>query len=1029
MMKGFVMTRSRLWTVLTFLVIAARAAILSAQGTTGSISGFVTDDTNAALPGATVTVRHVETDQRRVLVSDGAGRYRAQQLAPGKYEVSVELQGFRTARVPDLTLTIGQDAVVNVQLTVGGVDEQVVVTGESALVNVRQSSIAAIVDEQQVRELPLNGRDFSQLTLLQPGVTASPSTQQQVDRGMGTQVSIAGARPNQISYQIDGTDANTQGNGSPGSAAGGLLGVETVREFQVLVNNYSAEYGRSTGGIVTAVTRSGTNSLKGTVFEFNRDSRFDSRTYFDDPNQDIPPLKRNQFGGYLGGPIARDRTFFFGSYEGLRQDRGLTTIAIVPSRATRARTDISPITRPYLLLYPEPNGRETGATAIYSVQVTSPTHENYAVGKVDHAVSSAHSLSARYSWDKAQVDQDQSIPFWTTETRTKSQSFVSEHKWIIRSNVLNVAKVAWNRAYEATDNIENIAFDPVLFFVPGTRFGNISVSGINALGPDTNTPTFVDLKSLQIIDNFTWSHGAHNVKTGVNLTHYMNDQDSSFDFGGNYAFTSLENFIQNRPNTYEGQAPESTTGRRWRQSLIGLYVQDDWSAKRNLTLNLGLRYEFITTPHELDGREASLPDLQGAATVSGGPIFKNPSLKNVAPRAGFAWDMTGDGKNALHGGAGLFFEPILSNVYRAYGNRTPPYYNLINPANPTFPTAPTSGTSPLLRLDLVEYNLKNPYRVQYNLSYQRELPGRTIVTTGFVGARGYEQIRNVEYNQAVPQIRADGSYFFPVGSTRRNPNFGTMRLRISDGLSWYKGLIVGASRRFTGGVAMQASYTLGRSEDYGSQAVGSGDFENTFQPRYAFDPLDNKGLSDFDIRHNFAFNATWEIPAGRSLSGVARALAAGWQLSSILTVRSGIPLTPQLGFDRARALPRSGGAGQRPDLVAGCPLNPVRGGADQYFDVNCFSLPEAGTFGNVPRNTIIGPGFATWDMAFFKNFAIAGGRRIQLRAEAFNITNHVNFGLPQMTVFNSSGLVSNAGQITNIVGTARQWQFGVKVDF
>ena len=228
---------------------------------------------------------------------------------------------------------------------------------------------------------------------------------------------------------------------------------------------------------------------------------------------------------------------------------------------------------------------------------------------------------------------------------------------------------------------------------------------------------------------------------------------------------------------------------------------------------------------------------------------------------------------------------------------------------------------------------------------------------------------------------------------------------------------------------MQGSYTLGRSEDLGSQAVGSADFDNSFQPRYAFDPNDNKGLSDFDIRHNFAFNATWEIPVRASWSGAARALAAGWQLSSILALHSGIPLTPQLGFDRARALPRSGGAGQRPDLVSGCSLNPVLGGADHYFDVSCFAVPAAGTFGNVPRNTIIGPGYAAWDMAFFKNVPLPGGRRIQLRAEAFNITDHVNFGLPQMTVFNSSGLVSNAGQITSIVGTARQWQFGAKVDF
>src|SRR5438128_4128215 len=382
------MTRSRVWISFALTAMLAPAAPVSAQGTTGSISGFVTDDTGGALPGATVTVRHIETDRKQAIVTDAGGRYRAQQLAPGRYDVTVELSGFRSARAADLTVTIGQDAVVNVSLKVGGLDEQVVVTGEAALVNMRQSSVAALVDEKQIRELPLNGRDFSQLTLLQPGVTASPSTQQQVDRGMGTQVSIAGARPNQISYQLDGTDANTQGNGSPGSAAGGLLGVETVREFQVLVNNYSAEYGRSTGGIVTAVTRSGTNAYKGTLFEFNRNNRFDSKTFFDAPDSEIPPLSRNQFGGYLGGPIVKDRTFFFGSYEGLRQDRGLTTIATVPSRATRVRTDINPITKPYLLLYPEPNGKETGpTTALYSVQVTSPTREDYAVGKVDHAIS------------------------------------------------------------------------------------------------------------------------------------------------------------------------------------------------------------------------------------------------------------------------------------------------------------------------------------------------------------------------------------------------------------------------------------------------------------------------------------------------------------------------------------------------------------------------------------------------------------------------------------------------------------------
>ena len=332
------------------------------QVTTATLVGVVTDQTGGALPGATVNVRSIETDITRTLTTDADGRYRAAGLEPGQYEVTVELTGFQSTRRPDIRLSVGQNLTLNVTIGVGTIQDVVTVSGESPIIDTTSSSISAVVDAQQIRELPLNGRDFSQLTLLQPGVLASPTTSRQVDRGMGTQVSVAGARPNQISYQLDGTDVNFQGNGSPGSAAGGLLGVETVREFQVLINNYSAEYGRSSGGIVTAVTRSGTNSLRGSAFGFLRDETFDSKNYFDDPDSDIPPLDRHQVGGYVGGPIVREKTFFFGSYEGLRQDRGLTNVSRVPSRATRNRADITPATRPYLLMYPEPNGEETGAS-------------------------------------------------------------------------------------------------------------------------------------------------------------------------------------------------------------------------------------------------------------------------------------------------------------------------------------------------------------------------------------------------------------------------------------------------------------------------------------------------------------------------------------------------------------------------------------------------------------------------------------------------------------------------------------------
>jgi hypothetical protein len=451
---------------------------------------------------------------------------------------------------------------------------------------------------------------------------------------------------------------------------------------------------------------------------------------------------------------------------------------------------------------------------------------------------------------------------------------------------------------------------------------------------------------------------------------------------------------------------------------------------RRATLNLGLRYEFITVPTEKQGRVASMPDLYAASTTVGDPLFENPSLKNIAPRAGFAWDITGDGKNALHGGGGLFFEPILGNVYRAYGNRTPPFYSTINPRNPPFPNPTAASTgAPAVRLDLFQFRPDNPYRVQYNMTYQRQLPAQTTVIVGYVGARGYHQIRNIEWNQAVPVIQSDGRLFFPAGQNRRNPNFASIRLRTTDGRSWYNGLIVGASRRFKDGLALQASYTLGKSEDYGSQAVGSGDFDNSFQPAYGLDPASNRGLSDFDVRHNLVFNYSWELPFGKSLTGVSRAFAYGWQLSGIATMRSGVPFSPLLGFDRARALPRSGGAGQRPELAPGVSSNPVLGGPAQYFDPNAFVLPEAGYLSTLPRNTLIGPGFATWDGSLFKNFVMGAHRRVQVRAEVFNLLNRANFGLPVATVFNASGRVANAGEITSTVGTARQIQFGLKFEF
>ncbi|MGH9382956.1 MAG: TonB-dependent receptor domain-containing protein [Vicinamibacterales bacterium] len=965
-----------------------------------------------------------------MVTTDGEGRFQAPSLESGSYEVSAELSGFQTTVRDGLQLSIGQHLAITLTMQVGQLGERIVVTGASPPVETRRGGLSALVEERQIRDLPLNGRDFSQLTLLQPGIVASASTDRTLDRGMGTQVSVAGARPNQISYVLDGADVNFQGNQSPGSAAGGLLGVDTVREFQVLVNNYSAEYGRSAGGIVTAITRSGSNAYHGAGFEFFRNDALTSRNYFAAADQPKPTLDRNQYGGYVGGPLRKDKIFFFTSYEGLRQDRGLSLVARVPSRATRARTDISPAVRPYLLMYPEPNGAETGASGVYTATENEPTNEDFFVIKIDDSLTTNDTLSLRYSFDDASVVSPQTLPLFANNQHTQAHFFTGEYKRIISPTTLNVLRLSWNRPYEETVNVDIATFDPRLLFIPGTQFGLLGVSGLTNLGPDTGTPTLVDYKNLQLTNTFTWARGRHTVKTGINWTRWFNDQDSAFTRGGNYNFSSIDDFVRNIANTFEGTVPGSTTDRKWRQNLIGMFVQDDFALSTGLTLNLGARYEFITVPTEVGGRVAHMVNLSDAAPTPGNPLFKNPSLGNIAPRLGVAWDVFGDGKMSVRGGAGAFYEPILGNIYRAYGNRTPPYFQQANIRRPTFPDPFTGVVGVRNRLDLVQFDLQNPLRLQYNATVQRELLSGTVITAGYLGSRGYHQIRNLEANQATPQVLSDGQYFFPAGQTRPNSNFESIRIRTSDGNSWYNGLIVGLTKRFSHGLQMQASYTLGHATDEGSQSVGSGDFANSFQPRYGPDRHDNFGPSDFDVRHNFVFSYSYLLPEPASWTPTLRAVLGGWQVSGLVSLRSGIPFSPVLGFDRARALPRSGGAGQRPHWASGATAkSAILGGQQRYFDPEAFTLPEPGYFGNVQRNALTGPGYASWDAALFKNVPVGKKYRAQIRIEAFNILNRANFGLPEATVFNSAGRAENAGEISTILGTPRLIQLGIKVEF
>ena len=492
--------------VLCSLVLSG--AMARGQVTTGTISGAVRDQSGAVLPGAGVTIRNVETGITRRIAADEQGRYRVPQLPLGNYEVEAEASGFSTEVRQGITLTIGREAVVDFSLNVGQVAERVVVEGEAPLVQTTTSEMGALVDNKKIRDLPLNGRSFEQLALLQPGVVVYAVASRELQFGSGVKFSVSGSRAYSNLFLLDGTDINDQADFTPGSAAGVVLGVETLREFSVLTNTYSAEYGRKAGGIINAVTKSGGNEIHGNAFYFHRNDNFDARNFFNTVSFAKPEFKRNQFGGTAGGPIRKDHTFFFGGYEGLRERLGLSNLTVVPTAPVHQglvqnrttgqfeNVGVDPRVRPYVDLFPLPNGRDFGdGTADFFSSPSKPTREDNFSVRLDHQISENDSLFGRYTFDDAEVFIPEKIPTFGTGLVSRYQYVTVEEKHIFSPSVLNVLRLGYNRSFSDTGALQTIGPTPNLAFVPGQELiGNICIDPIRAvpyagcLGPSVSLP-------------------------------------------------------------------------------------------------------------------------------------------------------------------------------------------------------------------------------------------------------------------------------------------------------------------------------------------------------------------------------------------------------------------------------------------------------------------------------------------------------------------------------------------------------------
>ena len=1012
--------------------------------TTGSIAGMVQDANGGLLPGVTITVRNVQTELVRTDLTGPEGRFVVAALPPGEYQVRAELSGFRPYVRRDLHLTIGQTLPLTIRLDVGALAEEVTVSGDTSPINTSSTELSYLIGSEAIERLPLNGRNYTDLALMQPGVLAYPHRDggSVVAHGLG--MSINGQDPRANVYLLDGTLQNDFTNGPAGSAAGTALGTETVREFRVESNAYSAEFGRNSGGQINVLTKSGTNDFTGTAYLFHRNDALDARNYFD--VGDKPDFRRNQFGATFGGPLEENRVFFFLGYEALIERLGRSISTVVPDDLARqgilpsGSVGVNPAVAPYLAEFPVANGPSLGqGLAAYTFPFNQQLDEHFFQGRMDYNLGDGNQLFARYTLDDTDQFLPTDYPQFPRNFISRNQFFTGEYRRVLSLKTLNTTRIGFSRT-SIGQNVQANTSQQLGTFIPGRdSMGDIDIGGLKRFGPQSSG----NLRLLQNVfsaqNDLVHTRGRHVLKAGGLAEHYQDNMVNPTFSLGIFTFADLNAFLSNRAATFIGLTPEAQFDRYWRFTLFGLYAQDDFQLSRRVTLNAGLRYEFSTLPEEKYNRDSALPDLMGSEAVVG-PLYRNPTFTNFSPRGGVAWDVFGDGKTSVRAGYGLYFNTNNhQNLIVTVTN--PPFTPRPVIANPTFPVPPFNRAG-AISIRPVQFDLENPRVHVFNANVQREIWGKAAVTLGYAGSRGRHLLRSGDVNLAQPTgTTVDGLPFIAAGTPRINPAFSTIELKSSDGESWYNAFLFEIRRRWADGYSLQSSYTLSKSVDTTQASTFFSDATNgTTSAMPEFIPGYNKGLSDFDVRHNWVLNFTWELPLAQNSSGATAALLRGWHVSGIWTMRSGNPLTVFVQTNRSRSQwnpSRGPGIGQdRPSYAAGYgPDNAVLGRPEQWFDPAAFVLQPAGTFGNTGRGDFIGPNLRTLDVSIAKNASwarLGNGGHLEFRVEAFNVLNRANFGPPELRVYSGTDgqpPLSTFGRITTTVTSARQVQVGVRATF
>ncbi len=1093
--------------VLFLPLFALAAAIpLRAQVSGATLSGIITDAQGAVVPGAQVSAKNLATNIETGTLTNSAGAYSLPNLIAGDYQVTVSATGFSTA-LAKVTLTVGAKQELNVPLTIGQVSTEIEVGTVAPQVELSTSTNSGVVNSATVRELPLNGRDWASLATLEPGVVEARTHLDVTHvgggggRGFGDQLSIGGARPTQNSYRLDGAIVNDYSNAGPGSVLGKNLGVDAIQEFTVLTSNYSAEYGFTSGGVINAITRSGTNAFHGSAFDFLRNDKLDAANFFSNANGLAKnALHQNQFGASGGWRIFKDRTFIFADYEGVRRSAGLPVVncgasaCVTISDAVRAgnvvnlatgatvTVPINPNIAKYLALYPHPtpgagcvivtvagplNGQcnpNVGPAAFLGAQTAT---ENFFTFRADQRLGSKDNLFVTFLRDPSIFGTP--LTFHTVQESFTSyrQAIVAEETHIFNAAWANSFRVALDRTNNLGGNSPTVvnpaAGDPSLGQLPGFYSSQVTLTGsqVSTLPGGKNYAASVQDfwgQIGQVYDDAFSNHGTHGIKFGFAFLAYQTDGytpllggngTGTFSYLGQYSPTvtanggltataaqlgcfgtsapstpanlangrnydnscaSLVNFLTNQPLSATRPVDLSAISKQYlRDKVLAGYVQDDWRARPNLTVNLGLRYEFATIPTEKNGNIDIMPSPTtplpcqptptpadpSCSAVNPVSVLRhsfwthNPTSKNFEPRVGFSWDPFRDGKTAIRGGFGMFdalplpYELILNSTSQA--PYRPTYATLGNGAGGLYPSPPQGAwpydipaltdihvNNPISRdWRYVDANIKRNYVYQYNFNIQRQLTPNLTLMVGYTGSRGFHNpFQSDTVNTVIPTKVPGVGYVWPIpysGTLSASAQAARLLNPTTDAImyntmwqssSWYNGLQVKLSKRLSHGFQVLGSYTWSKSIDDSSGSTAGDTFQLDSVSEPWYDMSLNKGLSDFDVRRNLVISGIWDVPATKSLGAFGEKVLGGWQLGLILTLADGIPVPISIAEDLAGEVLETV---QPPNLAPGCTAASLTSSNFRHslfeFNPNCFTLVPL-TPTNAPYCDSSGRGFS-----------------------------------------------------------------------